>query len=289
MPRYQSLFNINIRHAYFTGNVCPSLQFFPTDSSIKVMSNAGLIYKSGHGGIEVQADINNVETLMLFAKDSDEPFELQFKVYSTDAHFLNYTQAQALTHQEILFFEQKCDGKNETKTVKAHQGDWITANDAMPIASLTEKGLITNKDKFNPPYLIFSVVITDNAISIFDSELFVAPTFQANIQTNTSIWKYYVLGDETNPQLNIVDKTGEIFFESMGVENVGLNKQAMIFQSKTPLSLYERSAYNFQLINKTESFSKVLINRLPVAKVSQVNQKVIDGNAVSLSEIYINF
>ncbi len=289
MTLYYPLLELNVNHTYFSGGRCNYLKFIPTDNSVYLMNNAGLLYKSYYYGLTINADKNNIDTLKLFAKDIDNPFELQFKVYCTDPNFINYTYPNPFNEGGMLYFQQIMDGNSQGNENIIHSGAWVSENDIASTRFLNEKGLINSRDKIDPPCFIFSVVITEKAIIDFAKEQFVASRFHIKFQAKSNIWKYYLMTDESNHQVRIVDIGDEIIFESLGIEDLGMNKHAMTFQSETALSMYEKSHYHFQLMSKKENSSQVLINRLPVAKVSQGNQKVINGKAVSLSEIYINF
>lgn len=293
MERYQPLFDLNVIHTYFSGEACKNLEFIPTDNSIHVMKNAGILHKSHYSGLNIKADKNNIDILTLFAKDKDKPFELIFKAYCTDPNFINYTKPSILNEKGFLYFQQIMDRNSQSHEKvsehTAHTSEWVNEKDITSISQLLEKGLITNRDKINPPCFIFSVVITEQAIKDFDNEQFIAPLFHIKFQAQSNIWKYYLMTNETNNQISIVDIGNEIIFELLGIESLGMNKHAVAFQSKTALNMCEKSNYHFQLMKKTENSSQVLVNRLPVAKVSQGNQQVIDGKVVSLSEIYINF
>jgi len=213
---------------------------------------------------------------MLFARDIDEPFELQFKVYSSDVDFFNYTQCPSANEQAIVYYQQLVSGKEEQ-------------NEVIQASVLKEQCSISNSDHLNPPCFIVNMSITPELIRNFANAGFLAPTFLIKLQSQENIWKYYLMSSKHDSELAIVDLAGKVTFEAMGLENLAANKQAVTFQSHTALSLCEKSNYHFQLTSTEERFSKVLIKRLPVATVNQRYQTVIDGNAVSLSEIYINF
>jgi len=117
MERYQYLFNVHVEHSYFSDNLCKNLEFVPTNNSVKIMNNAGLIYNNRGHRLNILANQNNIDSLMLFARDIDEPFELQFKVYSSDVDFFNYTQCPIANEQAIVYYQQLVSGKEEQNDV----------------------------------------------------------------------------------------------------------------------------------------------------------------------------
>lgn len=287
MTKYKALFDLHAQHAYFSDQRCKQLSFVATENSVKVMQNSGLIFQANQNVLNIQADQNNSETLMLFAQDLDDPFELQFKVYCSDLNFTGYTEPNAIDEKGIFYFEQRLNGQSQVRDATVHKEEWANKKDLYSVKALKEQGLLNSKDKLNPPCFIFSMVITEQAIKAFLLSSYVAPRFQIKFQAPKNIWKYYLMTAEDH-QFNISDIDANVEFEPLGIENLTQHKKAIMFQSKTALNMHEKSNYHFQLVSTAESFSKVLINRLPVAKISQGYKKIIDGKAVSLSEIYIN-
>ncbi len=289
MERYQHFLDLNVNHSYFTDQRCKHLKFVPTENCAKVMNNAGLIHRSGQSGYSILADQNKLDVLMMFADDTDTPFELHFKAYNTDVNFINYTQPTIDYEKGIFYFRHVFSEQSQTRDIKIHQKEWVNESDIAPNNFLKERALLNSTDKLKPPCFVVSILITPQAIKDFSGTKYASPRFQIKFQAQANIWKYYLMSPESNSDVCIVDLDDKISFESMGVETIDSNKQAIIFQTKTVLNLLEKSNYHFQLKTKGENFNKVLINRLPVARVNQNYQAVIDGKMVSLSEIYINF
>ena len=296
MTGYLPFLDINVGHSYFQTQQCKYLKFVVTAASLRMMNNAGLIYHGRDNGISIFADKSKLEALNLYAQDSDEPFELQFKVFSSDPYFSFYTQPGHLSGQGILYFSHILSGQsqmdktllNDNGTIKLHRDDWVTEKDYSAIPELTAKGLIDSKDMLNPPYFIISIVISVQAVEDFSTGNS-APVFQVTFNSQENIWKYYLMSQVLSTKLSIVDIEEKIDFEPCGVEVLSSGKAAMTFRTLSPLPLQEKSPYHFQLQSTEESISKVLIKRLPVATASQRHQAVIDGNGVELSEIYINY
>ncbi|MFT4925257.1 MAG: hypothetical protein ACI8WB_001349 [Phenylobacterium sp.] len=297
MSGYQPFFSLNVSHSYFTDKVCQALEFVPSDATVRLMKNAGVIVRPRRGGINVIADHSNIDALTLFAKDSDDPFELQFKVFNHDPHFINYTEPAVFNAQGLLCFQLEFGAVQPHTSsallppvVKLHQGEWVDEDDFMPLSSLKEQGLVDRKDWVNRPCFIVSIRVGPGAIDDFCAAI-TPPVFAIRFQTKQTFWKYYVtrITPSPDPQICVVDLDDNIGFEANGQETLPGGQQAMTFTTKSALGLQQKTPYRFQLRSAQGNGSKVLIKRLPVAAVGQQYQAVIDGQNAALSEIYIHY
>ena len=115
-----------------------------------------------------------------------------------------------------------------------------------------------------------------------------AKNYYLKFKARETIWKYYLLGNLTKKNLDIVDLNNETQFEDTGPESLPDNRTALTFRSKQILPLREKSEYRFQLKEKDPNGGKVLIKRLPVASANQFLKESINGKEAILSEIFIN-
>lgn len=113
------------------------------------------------------------------------------------------------------------------------------------------------------------------------------PHYVLRLDAASSYWKYYLLDGLAERALSIVDADHEVAFRRM---EGGLDgRKAAVFMSDRALALRERSAHRFELREQAPFGDKVLVKRLPVACAGIRRKAQVDGHAVLVSEIFVNY
>jgi hypothetical protein len=108
------------------------------------------------------------------------------------------------------------------------------------------------------------------------------------LAAGASHWKYYLLGALAQRELKVADVDGAVGFRRAEGERLA-SRAAAVFLSERPIGLRERPAERFQLLENTPFGEKILMKRMPVASPGIRRKAEIDGRAVLVSEIFINY
>ncbi len=98
------MLRVAVEHDYNRDGVCSSLKFIPTDKTRTLLDNAGLICKKESGGIRILYDKDLLDALEMHALES---LSLDFRVFSLDPDFNNYTEPFAADVDGIFCFDNR--------------------------------------------------------------------------------------------------------------------------------------------------------------------------------------
>ncbi len=290
MGAYLPLFSFDVEHAFFSSGTPTDLDFLPTPRSSVILRNAGLIDRKTVTGVSIFYDQGRIDALQRYAADRDDPLRLEFKVFSKNISFDLYTEPSPTQPEAILYFDTKTVVADKGERFRLHEHDYVSQKDFIPITSPRLQDVLDPKDRLVRPMLMVTVHGED--IGLHSSGKFhdvVAQRYYIRFKSREVVWKYYLLGDMARKSAYIADVNNETEFESAGKAVVSDHRTALIFRSKGPIPLREKSPYRFQLKDRGPGGSKVLIQRLPVASPEQFYLDRIDGEDVMVSEIYINY
>ncbi|SDU58225.1 hypothetical protein [Desulfobacula phenolica] len=260
MSAYKLLFRILVKHEYYSGSPAGDLEFLPTHACEKIMNNSGLILKKEAEGISMFFDETRTEALTLYAADPFDPLLLNFKVYSKNPLFENFTGLPSFTQKNILFF-------NSEKALLE------------PILPF-----LTRSDKVIRPLCVISIHFGAESGSLFNSR-----SYYLKFPVRKTFWKYYLLGKYTKETLSIVDLDNKIIFTQKDNALIPGNRKALVFESDKPIPLTQMPLCRFQLKKQTATISRILVKRLPVASPNQTNKRMNKENKKEyVSEIFIN-
>jgi hypothetical protein len=132
---------------------------------------------------------------------------------------------------------------------------------------------------------IISAIRSDQKIPLYEYKI----VFKAR----QTFWRYYIIPKYDDNLQNISIETGSsriIFNGPKSVELLG--KQAYLFESESPLGLYEFSPYKFQLIKNKDSKGKpihLLLRKLPCAGIESIKpaNRAKDAKVYSDMIVYI--
>ena len=290
MSTYQPLFNISVRHEFFTEGLCPCLDFVPTASTGHIIENAGLLLKKTHSGIALAYDQDRLEALQMYANEVDDPLCFEFKAYASDPGFRSYTEPFSADASEVLYFDNQNSASSEDDTIRLHESEYVSKISLVKLDSIQVKDILSHKDRLVSPVFVIKIIAGDGQHALFDDNR-VPQTrdYSLNFTARQTFWKYYLLGDGAKGHPFIYDPDNKVEFESTGETALSNNRIAQTFRSKQRLPLGEKSAFRFQLRENGHEGEKVLIKRLPVAHASQTGKEVVAEQGMLVSEIYINY
>ncbi len=288
MGAYQTLLTIAVEHSFFANGVCSCLDFQPTENTRRIFNNAGLIPKKTIDGIQLLYDENRVEALQLYAEDEQEPLCFEFKVYSTDPEFRSYSEPFADMADGILYFDNRA-----TKSVKGKRNlsasKYVSNKDVKKPDANELESVITQRDRLLPPVFVLKIYASANPRPLLKQWLKSDLTrYSIAFNARQTYWKYYVLGQMAKQGLSISDPDNQVEFEPLGETSLSDQRVAFAFRTKRSIPLNERYDFRFQLKEEGLGGEKVLINRLPVACLTQTGKEMLAEQGMLVSEIYIN-
>ncbi len=289
MVNYASLFTITVEHGFYEDGVVRGLNFIPTESTARVIGNAGLLLKPVIGGITVMYDRKDRESLQLYAEDNTEPLNLVFKVVADDTTFKSRTDASLEVESAVLFFDSSERDELIDDRIKLHDGKYATMIDTIRLDSSQLTEILSRGERYRPPLLVVNIHMTENDLMRVDSDNEVVPKhYCIRLKEREVFWKYYLLGRLASENVYLSDLDSNAAFVFLGKETVGGQREALTFRTTKKLSLKANPNYRFQLREKENGSDKVLIKRLPMAQIARLGREVIDGRNEVVSEIYIN-
>lgn len=289
MSAFLPLFSVSVEHGFFSGAVCSGLDFVATSKTQRMILNAGLLLRKTHDGFHVAYDDSRLEALQQYALDPDEPLCFEFKVYSSYPEFKSVTEPFPTLRSDVLYFSNDNASMGDGSRVRLHRQQYVSKMDFVPMVSAPLNAVLNQKDRLIPPVLVINISANDKQYGLFDEQLMpMARHYLLRFKARETIWKYFLLGDMAKQGAYIVDPEDRVEFESAENSVLADQRVAMTFRSKQSIPLNENYGFNFQLKQKVPGREKVLIKRLPVARITQTGKEVVAEQGMVVSEIYIN-
>jgi len=282
MGSYQPLFHLTVQHLFFDEALCPNLEFMPTPASQSLLQRTGLLTRNTANGIGVFYNDAQIEALQHYVNDPDEPFSFQYKVFSKDPRFRNYTEAPAYKDGAMLYFDTRKARAEGDEAFCLHEAAYVSEADFEAITAPALVDVLDKKDQLVKPAFAVRVEVLQKDLEG------AARHYVIKFDARKTYWKYYLLGNLTEKEAYISDLNHETEFESGGTTVLPGRRTALIFRSKTAIPLRENLQLRFQLKEKRAGNGRVIIKRLPHASANQINTEKIDGNESVISEIYVN-
>lgn len=289
MSTFLPLFTISVEHGFFSNGACHCLNFVATEKTQQIINNAGLLLRKTNDGIFIAYDESRLEALQQYAQDLEDDFCLEFKVYSDSAEFKNYSEPFAASNNDMLYLSNEKAETGEEGRVKLHAQEYVSKINFVPQDSAKLKDMLSQKDRLIAPVFVVKIGVDEKQNSFFDEQL--KPTarhYYLRFKARQTFWKYFLLGDMAKQSFYISDPDHRVEFEPAGQAVLADQRVAMTFRSKQSIPLNENYDFHFQLKEKGQGRDKVLIKRLPVARMNQTGKEVVAEQGMVVSEIYIN-
>jgi len=289
MSTYLPLFSIAVEHEFFSGAVCSCLDFVATENTHRLINNSGLLLRKTNDGIHVAYDESRLESLQQYALDTDDALCFEFKVYSSSAEFKSYSEPFSASNDEIAYLTNDNVSLDDAGWLELHAQKNLSKIDLLPPDAAQLKDMLSQKDRLIPPVFVVKIYANEKQNGLFDKQLKpVVRNYKLRFKARQTVWKYFLLGDMAKQNAYIVDAENKVEFEPAGTSVLADQRIAMTFRSKQSIPLNENYDFYFQLKQKVPGGDKIVIKRLPVARMNQTGNEVVAEQGMVVSEIYIN-
>lgn len=289
MADYSPLFSFVVVHGFYDGGIVPGLRFVATPKSARLIDNAGLLVKSTSSGITVSYNKKDRESLQLYAADKEEPLELVFKGYASDASFRSRTDTSLAEKESLLYFNNHKKIVDGDDRIRLHDAEDVSIIDNIRLDSIQLQDVLDHRERRLPPLFVVSIQITEEDLAQLDEHSSVVPkSYYIRFKERQVFWMYYLVGCLARENLFLVDVDGKADFICSGKTLLDDQRETIVFHTADRLSLKANLNYRFQLKEKDNGSEKVIIKRLPMADVTHFGRALIDGRDEVVSEIYIN-
>lgn len=288
MGAYKSLLNIVVEHGFYSSGACSCLNFHPTEQTRRIFENAGLLQRKASHGIQIVYDESRLEALKLYAQDRQEPLCFEFKVYSSDPQFRSYTEPFSDMANGIIYLDNRAITAAEGN-ISLSAFEYVSKADLKKTDSDELKNIIHHKDRLLPPLFVLKIFAETERFSHIEQWLEPDLTsYSIVFNARQTFWKYYLLGNMARKSSYIFDPDHQVEFDTLGETSLPDQRVALTFRSKQSIPLNEHYDFRFQLKERAPGGGNVLINRLPVACITQTGREVVTEQRMVVSEIYIN-
>lgn len=275
MSAYCEWFRFDVEHAYHGGRF-GGWRALPDASTGRLLKRAGALMRQIDGGVVVLVPERDRDLL-----PAQDDAALVFEVRVDDPLFGSYTLLQPERGQALL--------ADSRQAVREPSGAWrLHAGELLGEEALAPD-LPRQPGAPRPALLLRIAPPAPPAASVpAASKPDSAPRYVVRLGAAASHWKYYLMDGLAERALSIVDLDDEVEFRR--VDGAGLDgRRAAVFVSDRALALGARSARRFQLREQAAFGDKVLVKRLPVACAGIRRKAEVDGHAVLVSEIFVNY
>ncbi|MDY0961156.1 MULTISPECIES: hypothetical protein [Massilia] len=267
MSAYREWFRFDVEHAYHGGRF-GGWRALPDEPTGRLLKRAGALMRQVDDGVVVLVPERDWDLL-----PAQDDADLVFEVRVDDPLFGTYTFLQPERGQALL--------ADSRQAVREPSGAWrLHAGELLGEEALAPD--LPRQPGAPRPALLLRIAPQDAAESNS------APRYVVRLGAAASHWKYYLMDGLAERALSIVDLDDEVEFRR--VDGAGLDgRKAAVFVSDRALALRARSARRFQLREQAAFGDKVLVKRLPVACAGIRRKAEVDGHAVLVSEIFVNY
>jgi hypothetical protein len=287
MSAYRELFRLSIEHAYHGGRPLPDSRIVPAGAARALMERCGMIMRQLPDALVFLMPAARLDILRSDIADSGGAFSFLLCVHAGDPLLASYTTPSAPPGMLLLADSRRAVGDG-SGGFRLHADEWLGAeslaadDDPLCAAALAESAP-------RRPLLLVHLALS-NAADGFPGAADDPPAraYTVRLAAGASYWKYYLLGALAQRELAVLDADGTVSFRRGGDERLE-ERAAAVFLSERAIGLRARPDERFQLLENTPFGEKILMKRMPVAPPGIRRKAEIDGNAVLVSEIFINY
>lgn len=267
MSNYVPYIALSVNHEYFSNSrMSVPVDVVPTNDTIQWLKHHYMFLKPTLGGLYVVADIDMLKEISA----PDSPALLQFKVFSKDPLFRNYTDIPLSTPMSVALFEMHL-GSESPLSVSPKQ--WLTAED---IISGDQYAAISEFELSQNLVGIINLTINDDYFYNENRQLIL------NYSHTYAYWQYYFFTDNESKEYQIIDSNGELTFKSIGIQHLN-HKPCLVFRSNTSLPVLHRSDLTLQL----KANHKIIYRRLAAASPAHIEIETVDNQPQRLCHIFL--
>jgi hypothetical protein len=288
MAAWHPLFELSVEHQFFPGGRCPDLELQPSHASGRFLHQAGLLLRRTEHGIVVLAGAERLAALRMHVHDAGNRLALAFKIYSADPHFAGYTLPAAQPGR-LLFLDSaqaRVDGAGRRLL---HAAEYVTETALMAVDAAAIAAALDGPWSPRLPVAVVQVVLSNDAGGLCAEGLDpAARAFWLRFEAGQTYWKYYLMGTLGERPALITDLDQAVAFRRLDSVDFPGQRRAAVFLSDRAIPLRYLPSQRFQLKEQASFGEKILIKRMPNARPGLRQREVVDGQAVLVSEIFIN-
>jgi hypothetical protein len=270
--------------------MCSCLEFVPTNKTVRLLQNSGLLVRKSARGLMIAYDRSSQESLQLHLTHDVEGLDMVFKVYARDPQFKSYTEPFFEQQSGMLYFTNQSSPAADDGVVRLHKARTVSNKDIVSMESAQLVDMLDRRDRLIPPVFVIRIQADEKFNHLFDEKLSAkTPRFQVKFAARQTYWKYFLQSDKASDDVFVFDPDGRIEFESSSPDRLADGRSVSTYRSKQRIPLNERFDFRFQLKQRRNGVEKVLFRQLPYARVNQTGKEVVAEQAIAVSEIYINY
>ncbi len=271
MGFYAPLLSLEVENSYFSGGSWQDLEFIPDRETERMIVSTGMLIRQTGSGLGIFFEKEREAALRLFAEGDSIRF--CFKATVCDRNFSTYT-AMPFEEGRVLCF------RNEGMNDFLCKGEIASEEDFDEIEKLVSEGILSGRECRIPPDFVVKVQIGPQERGRH---------FSIRFGARESFWQYHLLGSMNRENAFIVDLDNRVEFEPQGEVLLPGNRRSNVFRSKQRIPVLERTEYRFQLRERSQVGSRVLVKRLPIASGARLGREWIEGRSEIVLENYVNF
>ena len=275
---YLPLFDIDVKHQFFTSGTYRTFTVSPTVRTEALAVQLGVSSQQKPDGIRVFYELRRLEALQRCAGNPETALHLGFKLDTADHLFARYTEP-ICPGDSLFYFDQRCAQVESSERSRLHRGAQVSGYEVEPLESPRVDELLEQTEQAAPPLGVISI-----PLSLSDGPR----TYSICFAARETFWIYYLLGSFARDGLYMEDAKGETEFDSLGEVTLPGNRVARAFRTTSMLPLQDRYHNRFQIIDPDAEGDRVLMARMPGAEVRQTYPERRNGTGVAVSEIFIN-
>jgi hypothetical protein len=287
MSAYRELFRLSIAHAYHGGRSLPDCRIVPAGATLALMERCGLVMRQLPDALVFLMPAARLDVLRSDIADAGGAFSFLLCVYAGDPLLPSYTAPSAPPGM-LLLADSRRAVRDDDGAFRLHPDERLGAESLAADADPLCAGALA-QGPARRPFLLVHLALS-NAADGFPGAAGDPPVrmFKVRLAAAASYWKYYLLGALAQRELAVADVDGAMAFQRTPEERLE-SRPAAVFLSERAIGLRERPGERFQLLENTPFGEKILIKRMPVASPGIRQKAEIDGRAVLVSEIFINY
>jgi hypothetical protein len=289
MRPYQLLFDISIQHIYYADGICRDLALEADDGALRDIGRAGLLLRRTVDGLALWIAPEQMEQLRERVADAGNALTLGFRAYCADPHFAEYTLPAARAGQ-LLWFDSRKAGLDQSGRNMLHATPFVSEQSLVTPDATQLARLLGGARAPRLPIALVQIVLTNDANGLCaDGQDPALRRFGLRFDAAQAHWKYLLLGALGGKPAYITDLDEAVTFRRLD-QQVALDgrHKAAVFLSERAIAMRDIPLRRFQLKEAATFGEKVLIKRMPNARVGTGQREVVDGHAVLVSEIFIN-
>jgi hypothetical protein len=286
MTRYQPLLWIRLCHGFYASEHCPSLRIVPTPATQAAIGRAGGLCRPTADGVVVMVD----ELAVAAATQGDGA--LAWLLVADDSAFDACTAGLGQPRRELMVFDAtNAVVDDPTGAWRVHGQATAAVHDVSPVDDLPPDDVAAIHALRHAPFALVRVPLARLREPGRD-----APRFLIRLAPRATLWAYCLVGDWSEPSLQVVDEASQVAFEQAPHRRLADGRDALVFRSTAPIALRQRPAERFQLRSRGEPAlaaarpraDRIVIRRLPQAAPCQFTREVIAGAPALVSEIFVH-